>query len=147
MVSSNEIIAIIKGVYYSPNDVVVIDGIKYSMKNIFYGEVSIEAAECYFATIYGHDGDLRSIVYYSHDTFTHCYIPFNTTRGSSSNCVIELCDYIMAVPNLRGLYNGDLEVIARVKLMIDTFHTGRRLLHNSIMECVNSTTYHKACKN
>jgi hypothetical protein len=143
---SNELIDTIKRHYYSTHDVVVIDGIRYWMKDIFDDKVSVEAAECYFATIHSCDGVLGLVIYYSHDTFTHCYVP-RMTRGSSSNCVIELCDYIMAVPNLRGLYNGDLEVIARVKLMIDTFHTGRQLLHNSIMECVNSTTYHKACKN
>ena len=148
MASSQDMTTMIKGICYVSNNVVVINGAKYLVEDITRNIVILEDAEYHFATVHETSGKLKMIIYYHlhSDTIIHYYLPPTMTHVPSGD-VIELCEFILAVPNLEGLFDGDLDVIARVKNVIDTFHIRKQLFYDVMMECANSTTYHKACRN
>ena len=125
------------------------------------GETTIDATECCFASIHKSTGKLTCIIYHGNNIIDNPHTSVNInilreyikfTPGIQSVPImgaIYLRDYLLAIPGIERLYDGDLEVIANVKRVMELFYAEQQLFHDKMIEfsrnVVSCRT--KACRN
>ena len=130
----------------SEEDMLVIDGTRYLAEDIIFSRVEVEATECHFVTIHHNSGKLKKIIYYHPECQNRDHLYIVTMYYSTAN--YELHNFISYIPNIRRLYDGDLDTIATVKRVIIKFHKARQVFCDEVMDSINSKVANptKACK-
>ena len=157
--------------FHNYDDIVIIDGIKYLIDDLMNG-ATIDATECCFASIHKPTGKLLCIIYHGNgngiltslvDHPQGITIIWYEWMGVIPNYhkihdqdqyihvagTINMCNYLLAIPGIERLYDGDLEVIANVKRVMELFYAEQQLFHDKMIEfsrnVVSCRT--KACRN
>ena len=161
MLSTDIMLNVIRNTYFDDDTIVIIDSIKYLIQELMTGETTIDATECCFASIHKSTGKLTCIIYHGNNIIDNPHTSVNInilreyikfTPGIQSVPImgaIYLRDYLLAIPGIERLYDGDLEVIANVKRVMESFCVEQRLFHNKMMgnACTMVPCPVKACRN
>ena len=147
MVTINSMVRIIHCYSRDAESIVVVNGVKYRTIDFTPNNVKDGHTEYQFASLHDDDGTLRTVFYFTPLDHGQCYV-VNEGYGPEKNSA-DLGYYVWIVPNLSKLYDGDLDVIATVKDVIDIFHKNRQTLDNDMAERRSIAKSHstKACRN
>ncbi len=116
MVERERMIDMIGNKYYSSEDFTVIDGVRYKVEDLTYGETTLNEGIYHFASIHDQNGGLKTILLYLNDGWICTEFACNNYRDS-----ITMSEYILKIPNISELFNGDELIIADVKRVIRAF--------------------------
>ena len=118
--------------YYETVDTAIVDGIEYSVKHLLNHGFA-NGTTCRFVSIHDYrSGYLKYIIYLDDDGVLHGIHDIRNYYNHKEELVIDARAYIVMVPNLYQLRNGDLSVIADVKRTIDIFKREGKLFHEKM---------------